>query len=97
MKPSESAFSLVFESHSVFKIPKIQSKIRAGTEKKIYNVCPEKKLTKGILESNRLPGGKIMFVISNKDKELYLSKFLKKFGHGQNYHILTLKRPYQLK
>ena len=40
-----------------------------------YNVCPEKKLTKGILESNGLTRGKIMFALANKDKVLSLSKF----------------------
>ena len=33
-----------------------------------------KKLTWGILESNRLPSKKMMFVVSNKDKVLSLSK-----------------------
>ena len=34
MKPSERAFSLVYETHYIFEIPKIQSKKRAVTEKR---------------------------------------------------------------
>ena len=42
LKPSERAFSLVYETHSIVRIPKIQSKKRAVTEikKKIYGDGP---------------------------------------------------------
>ena len=60
-------------------------------------MCPEKKLTKGILELYRLPRGEKVFAISHKDKVLSLSKFLENLAIVKNYHDLTSKRPYQPK
>ena len=42
---------------------------------RLFNVCPDKKLTKGILESNRLTWRKMIFALSNKDKMPSWSKF----------------------